>query len=237
MVSSEGKTFYVISQKALGNIIRQDIKNGEKIKIYFWNLGQYQNNDPVLVIVGYEKSSSFSREVEENISLAQHFSFLKNDIENRKYDKAKGNVEMLIKKYPNNTDLKTALCLIYKETNFFEKSISCYRDLIQKTPDDLNLYYGISSAYYNSSPDDLKSDAKEIINYSTKALDLIPQYEGRNQGSIDLIKYKTLFIRAMAKISIGDKSAIDDLNLINREQPIIVSNESLNIYRKRLSIK
>ena len=41
----------------------------------------------------------------------------------------------------------------------------------------------------------------------------------------------------MAKIALNDKSAINDLEKINKEQPVIVSDESLRLYRKQLGIK
>lgn len=237
LFSSKGRTYYVITQKVLGNIIEKDVKNGETIKIYFWNLGQYQNNTPVLIIVGYEKVSKIQKGIEEEIFFREYLPNLKSDILNRKYDKAKGNIEMLLKQYPNNLDLKLSLCLVFKETNFFTKSISCYGDIIRQDSSNYDAYYGIASAYYNDPSSSLKSKAQLIINNTNKALELIENLSNNTTGSLALIKYKSYFLRAMAKIALNDKSAINDLEKINKEQPVIVSDESLRLYRKQLGIK
>lgn len=235
LFSSKGKTFYIITQRALGDLMEKDIKNGESIKIYYWNLGQYQGNDPVLVIVGYEKGN-ITKQIETNIFFSEYLPFLKNDILNRKYDKAKGNIEMLLKQYPNNIDLKLSLCLVFKETNFYDKSIACYSELIKQDPNNYDAYYGLSSALYKDPSKPMKEKARIILNNSTKALDLIEKMPNNNAGSLALIKYKSYFLRAMAKISLGDKSAISDLEKINKAQPVIVSNESLELYKKQLNL-
>ena len=235
LFSSKGKTFYIITQRALGDLMEKDIKNGESIKIYYWNLGQYQGNDPVLVIVGYEKGN-ITKQIETNIFFSEYLPFLKSDILNRKYDKAKGNIEMLLKQYPNNIDLKLSLCLVFKETNFYDKSITCYSELIKQDPANYDAYYGLSSALYKDSSKPMKEKARTILDNSTKALDLIEKMPNNNAGSLALIKYKSYFLRAMAKIALGDKSAISDLEKINKAQPVIVSNESLELYKKQLNL-
>lgn len=237
LFSSKGRTYYVITQKVLGNIMEKDVENGETIKIYFWNLGQYQDNTPVLVIVGYEKVSEIQKDIKDKIFFREYLPNLKSNILNRKYDKAKGNIKMLLKKYPNNIDLKLSLCLIFKETNFFSKSIACYNDIIRKNPDNYDAYYGLASAYYNNPNSSLRSKAQIIIQNSTKALELIESSSDNTVGSLALIKYKSYFLRAMAKIALNDKSAIKDLEKINNEQPIIVSDESLRLYKEELGIK
>ena len=215
--------------------MEKDIRNGESIKIYYWNLGQYQGNDPILVIVGYEKGK-ITKQIETDIFFREYLPYLKNDILNGKYDKAKGNIEMLLKQYPNNMDLKLSLCLIYKETNFYAKSIACYSDLIKQDSQNYDAYYGLASALYKDPSKVLKDKARTIMTNATKALDIIEGMPDNNSGSLALIKYKSYFLRAMAKISLGDKSAINDLEKINQEQPVIISNESLKLYKQQLNM-
>ena len=235
LFSSKGKTFYIITQRALGELMEKDIRNGESIKIYYWNLGQYQGNDPILVIVGYEKGK-ITKQIETDIFFREYLPYLKNDILNGKYDKAKGNIEMLLKQYPNNMDLKLSLCLIYKETNFYAKSIACYSDLIKQDSQNYDAYYGLASALYKDPSKVLKDKARTIMTNATKALDIIESMPDNNAGSLALIKYKSYFLRAMAKIALGDKSAINDLEKINQEQPVIISNESLKLYKQQLNM-
>ena len=77
----------------------------------------------------------------------------------------------------------------------------------------------------------------ENLNFKSKSAGLIENLSNNTTGSLALIKYKSYFLRAMAKIALNDKSAINDLEKINKEQHVIVSDESLRLYRKQLGIK
>ena len=93
--------------------MEKELKIGDKIKVFVWNLGQNERNMPVFIVVGYEKSPTILKAIQDEIYLKDYLPSLKDDIFNRKYDKVKGNLEILLKKYPNNIDLKLNLCFFH----------------------------------------------------------------------------------------------------------------------------
>ena len=236
MYSTKGKNYFLITQKAVNDLMEKELKIGDKIKVFIWNLGQNERNMPVFIVVGYEKSPTISKAIQDEIYLKDYLPSLKDDIFNRKYDKVKGNLEILLKKYPNNIDLKLNLCLIYNQTNLIKKAIACYKDVIKKDPRNYDAYYGISVSYYNSRNQD-KNRTNLIIENTTKAIEIIQANILRPIGSVAMIMYNSYYLRAMAKIINKDETAIDDLMLIHQSQPALVSKESLDLFKLKLNNK
>lgn len=237
MYSTRGKTYFITTQKAVNDSMEKNLKLGEKIKVYMLNLGQFSNNIPVFIITGYEKAPTISQAVQDEIYFRQYFPVLKEDIFNRRYDKAKGNIEMLLKKYPNNIDLRLNLCLIFNQTNFFDKSISCYKDVLKIDPKNYDAYYGISTAYYNSASSNQKSTATLIIENTTKAIDIIESLTAKPIGSLAMIKFNCYYLRAMAKITLNDKSAINDLEEVNKNHPTLVSSQAIDLFKEQMGVR
>ena len=237
MYSTNGRSYFITTQKTVNDSMEKNLKIGEKIKVFMLNLGQSGTNMPVFVITGYEKSVKISKTVEDEIFFREYLPALKTDIFNRKFDKAKGNIELLLKKYPNNLDLRLNLCLIYNQTNFFDKSISCYKDILKISPRNYDAYYGISMAYYNSNSSNSTTTSNLIIENTTKAIDIINELTPNPKGTLAIIKYNCYYLRAMAKVNIGDKSAIDDLEEVAKNQPTLVSSQSIDLLRNQLGVR
>ena len=93
-------------------------------------------------------------------------------------------------------------------------------------------------ATYNSAKNssDINSKMRSVINYSTKSIEIIQSLTTKPQGSLAMIYYNSLYLRAMAKINFRDKTAIDDLILVNKEQPELVSSDSIDVYKRILGI-
>lgn len=236
MYSTRGKNYFITTQKAVNDLMEKELKLGDVIKVYIWNLGQYSSNIPVFVIVGYEKSPTISQAIRDKMYFQQYLPTLKNDIFNRRFDKAKGNIEMLLKKYPNDLDLKLNLCLIFNQTNFFDKSIACYKEVLKADPRNYDAYYGISMAYYNNNKLNAKARANYVIENTNKAIELIQSVTTSPVGTLAMIAYNSYYLRAMAKIELKDKTAIHDLTIINQNQPTLVSKESIELFKKQLGI-
>lgn len=236
MYSTRGRTYFITTQKAVNDAMARELRNGEQIKVYLWNLGQYSANMPVFIIVGFEKAPTIGQAIQDEMYFKQYFPTLKEDIYNRRYDKAKGNIEMLLKKYPNNIDLKLNLCLIFNETNFYDKSISCYKEILKADPKNYDAYYGISTAYYNNGGLNRRAKADLIIKNTSNALEIIQSLTINPTGSLAIITYNCFFLRAMAKIDIKDTSALDDLMTVHKNHPTLVSSESIEYYKKQLGI-
>ena len=237
MYSTRGKTYFITTQRSVNESMEKNIKNGEQIKVFMLNLGQYSNNTPVFIITGYEKSPTITQAIQDEMYFRQYFPVLKNDIFNRRYDKAKGNIEMLLKKYPDNIDLKLNLCLIFNQTNFFDKAISCYKEVLKVSPRNYDAYYGISMAYYNSKSSSSKIKAQNIIENTTTALEIIEGLTARPIGTLSMIRYNCYYLRAMAKIELKDKTAIDDLEIVNKGQPALVSTQAIDLFKQQLGIR
>jgi len=237
--STKGKAYFIATQKSVGNDMAENLKIGDLIKVYLLNLGQNTDSDiPIFLIVGYEKTTSISQSIKDKIYFQQYLPILKNDILNRRYDKAKGKVEMLLKVYPNNTELKLNLCLIYNKTNFFEKASDCYKEILEEDPKNYNAYYGLAMVYYNDSKNEINKDLilENIIENTTKAIDLIDNLTQNPQGSMAMIYYNALYLRAITKTEIKDKTAIDDLEKVYEEQPNLISSDSINVFKKYLGL-
>ncbi|MDD2839691.1 MAG: tetratricopeptide repeat protein [Rickettsiales bacterium] len=238
MYSSRGRTYFLITQKAISGNMAKNLRVGDLIKVYALNLGYYTTDIPVFLVISYEKATTISQAIEDKMYFQQYFPVLRNDIFNRRYDKAKGNVELLLKKYPDNMELKLNLCLIYNQTNFFEKAISCYKEVLEKNPKSYNAYYGLAMTYYENGVSDvnLKNGMQNVIQNTTRAIGLINNLTQRPQGSMAMIYYNSLYLRAMAKVEIGDVTAIDDLEIVNENQPTLISSDSINIFKKVLGL-
>lgn len=236
MYSARGKSYYILTQKPISDAMARDLKNGEPIQVYMWNLGQYSQDIPVFLIVGYEKAPSVTQAVQDQFYFQKYLPILKNDILSRRYDKASGNIDMLLKKYPGNLDLKLNQCLIYNQTNLFDKSITCYRDVIRLDSKNYDAYYGISMAYYNNPRLSQKVKSQNIVENTNKALELIQSAASSTSGSLAMAMYNSYYLRAMAKLEIGDKTAIDDLMAVYNNEPALVDSGSVEIFKKRLGI-
>lgn len=238
MYSTRGRAYFLTTQRAISSDMKKKVKNGELIKLYLLNLGQYSDDMPVFLVIGYEKTAKISQAIQDKMYFRQYFPVLKNDIFNRRYDKAKGSIELLLKKYPDNIELKLNLCLIYNQTNFFQKSIDCYKSIINQGIRNHDAYYGLAMAIYNSSKNwkNNTDKLKDVINYASKSITIINSLTSRPAGSLAMIYYNSLYLRAMAKISLGDKTAIDDLIKINEKQPTLVSSVSIVLYKKMLGL-
>lgn len=236
--STRGRTYFLTTQKAVANDMASNIKVGELIKVYLLNLGQYSPDMPVFLVIGYEKATTIADVIKDKMYFQQYFPVLKNDILNRRYDKAKGNVELLLKRYPENTELKLNLCLIYNKTNFFDKSIECYNEIIAQNPKNYDAYYGLAVTYYNSTAGGMNvtQRTQSVIDNTTMAINLIHNATPNPQGSMSMIYYNALYLRATAKLQFGDKSAIDDLMIVNEAQPTLISSDSINVFKKILGI-
>ena len=237
--SIRGKSYFIATQKAIGNDMAENLKIGDLIRVYLLNLGQYDNSDtPVFLIIAYEKATEISQAIKDKMYFQQYLPILKNDILNRRYDKAKGKVELLLKTYPNNLELKLNLCLIYNKTNFFEKSINCYTEVLEKSQKNYNAYYGLAVAYYNDGKNRTNKTlvAKNIIKNATKSINLIDNLTTRPQGSMAMIYYNALYLRAIAKIEIKDETAIDDLEEVHENQPTLISSDSIDKFKKFLGL-
>ncbi|HSQ97666.1 MAG TPA: hypothetical protein VLL98_03005 [Rickettsiales bacterium] len=236
--STRGKAYFLTTQKAVSDDMANNLKVGELIKVYLLNLGQYNNSMPVFLVIGYEKSATISQAIKDKMYFQQYFPVLKNYILNRQYDTAKGNIELLLKKYPDNVELKLNLCLVYNKTNFFDKSISCYKEVLLQYPKNYNAYYGIAISYYNSTQNSMGTTQRmqNVIDNATMAIGLISNLTPDPQGSMSLIYYNSLYLRAMAKLYFGDKTAVDDLTEVYEAQPILVSSDSIGTVKKILGI-
>lgn len=238
MYSTRGRAYFLTTQRAISDNMKKKVKNGELIKLYLLNLGQYSSDMPVFLVIGYEKTAKISQAIQDKMYFQQYFPVLKNDIFNRRYDKAKGSIELLLKKYPKNMELRLNLCLIYNQTNYFNKSIDCYKKILQENDRNYDAYYGLASAIYNSSKKSTNNTdkMKEVIKYSTRSIEIINSMTNYPRSSLAMIYYNSLYLRAMAKISLGDKTAIDDLIKINEKQPTLVSSVSILLYKKMLDL-
>jgi len=237
MYSTRGRAYFITTQRAISDTMKKNVKNGELIKLYMLNLGQYSSDIPVFLVIGYEKTAKISQAIQDKMYFQQYFPVLRNDIFNKRYDKAKGSIELLLKKYPDNMELRLNLCLIYNQTNFFEKSINCYKQVLKENNRNYDAYYGLAMAIYNSSKKKNNADKmQEVIKYATKSYEIINSLTLQPTGSLAMIYYNSLYLRAMAKLSLNDKTAIDDLIKINKKQPTLVSEISLNIYKKMLGL-
>ena len=76
----------------------------------------------------------------------------------------------------------------------------------------------------------------EVITYSSRSIEIINSMTNYPRSSLAMIYYNSLYLRAMAKISLGDKTAIDDLIKINEKQPTLVSSVSILLYKKMLGL-
>ena len=65
------------------------------------NLGQYSSDMSVFLVICYEKTAKISQAIQDKMYFQQYFLVLRNDIFNKRYDKAKGSIELLLKKYPD----------------------------------------------------------------------------------------------------------------------------------------
>lgn len=239
LYSTKGKTYFLITQRTISNAMNNDLKLGDFIKVYLLNLGQQNQSDiPVFIIVGYEKVPGITLDIKNEVSFQQYFISLRNDISERNYDKAKGKIEALLKKYPDNIDLKLNLCLVFNETNFFDKSISCYNDILKSYPDNYDALYGISMANYNSIGSNIqRGTMRDIVKDTTKAINIIEKTSPNPIGNLAMVYYNCQYLRAMAKLELKDISAIDDLVKINSKQPTLVSTDSINYFKKLLGVK
>lgn len=238
MYSTRGRAYFLTTQRAISDNMKKRVKNGELIKLYLLNLGQYSSDMPVFLVIGYEKTAKISQAIQDKMYFQQYFPVLKNDIFNRRYDKAKGNIELLLKKYPKNMELRLNLCLIYNQTNFFNKSINCYKEILKENDRNYDAYYGLAASIYDSSKKSKNNIDKmrEVITYSTRSIEIINSMTNYPRSSLAMIYYNSLYLRAMAKISLGDKTAIDDLIKINEKQPTLVSSVSILLYKKMLGL-
>lgn len=236
MYSYKGKTYYLTTQKAVSDAMQRELRNSETVKVYIWNLGQYSSDIPVFLIVGYERTSIISKDIQDQIFFQRYTPILRSDIFNRRFDKAKGSIDLLLKQYPGSLDLKLNQCLILNETNFFDSSISCYREALKVDPKNYDAYYGISMAYYNNSKLSTKVKAQNILENTSKAIELIQSLTAKPSGSLSIIMYNCYYLRAMAKLDLGDKTAIQDLMIVNQSEPALVSTDSIEIFKKRLGM-
>lgn len=237
--STRGKSYFIATQKAIGNDMAENLKIGDLIMVYSLNLGKYDNSDvPFFLIIGYEKATEISQAIKDKMYFQQYLPTLRDDILNRRYDKAKGKVELLLKTYPDNLELKLNLCLIYNKTNFFEKSMNCYNEIIEKNPKNYNAYYGLAVVYYNNSKSEANKElvSQNIIENTTKSIGLIDNLTKNPQGSMAMIYYNALYLRAIAKIEIKDETAIDDLEEVHANQPTLISSDSIDKFKKFLDL-
>lgn len=237
--STRGKSYFIATQKAIGNDMAENLKIGDLIMVYSLNLGKYDNSDiPVFLIIGYEKASEISQAIKDKMYFQQYLPTLRDDILNRRYDKAKGKVELLLKTYPDNLELRLNLCLLYNKTNFFEKSIDCYKEILEKNPKNYNAYYGLAVVYYNDGKNEENKTlvAQNIIQNTTKSIGLIDNLTKHPQGSMAMIYYNALYLRAIAKIEIKDETAIDDLEKVYGNQPALISSDSINKFKEFLGL-
>ena len=238
MYSTRGRAYFLTTQRAISDNMKKRVKNGELIKLYLLNLGQYSSDIPVFLVIGYEKTAKISQAIQDKMYFQQYFPVLKNDIFNRRYDKAKGSIELLLKKYPKNMELRLNLCLIYNQTNYFNKSIDCYKEILKENDRNYDAYYGLAAAIYNSSKKSKNNTDKmrEVIKYSTKSIEIINSITAQPRSTLAMIYYNSLYLRAMAKLTFGDKTAIDDLTKINEKQPTLVSSTSIFFYKRMLGL-
>ncbi len=237
MYSTRGRAYFLTTQRVISDNMAANLKVGELIKVYTLNLGNYAGSIPVFLVVGYEKAATIAQAIQDKMYFQQYFPVLRNDIFDRRYDKAKGNVELLLKKYPDNVELKLNLCLIFNKTNFFKKAADCYKEILNKSPRNYNAYYGLAMVYYNERTGSSNSQRMQnIIENTTKSISIINSLTQTPNGSLAMIYYNALYLRAMAKVEIQDQTAIDDLEKVNKNQPTLVSSDSIDMFKKILGL-
>jgi tetratricopeptide (TPR) repeat protein len=215
--------------------MQSELKIGDKVVIYMLNLGQNSSDIPTFLIVGYEKTSNTSKDDLDGAYFEEFFASIKSDFENRRFDKAKGRLEMILKQYPNNIDAKLNLCLVQSKTNFYSNAISCYNDILKNNPNNYDALYGLAMAHYSNSGS-LKTKAINTINYTTKAIENINRLTNNPKGSLAMLYYNAYFLRGLAKVDINDKTAIDDFYIVHSKQATLMSIDSLNYYKKLLKV-
>jgi tetratricopeptide (TPR) repeat protein len=238
LYSTKGKSYFITTQRAISDGMAKSLKIGELIKVYILNLGYYTTDMPVFLVIGYEKSTTISKAIKNKMYLQQYFPVIRDDVFNRRYDKAKGSIELLLRKYPGNEELQLNLCLIFNQTNFFDKSIQCYKAITIENPKNYNSYYGLAMAYYDSIQGGSFSKDKisGIIDNTTNAINLIDNLTNSPKGSMAMIYYNSFYLRAMAKMQTGDQTAINDLMKVNANQPALIGSDSIDVFKKKLGL-
>jgi len=238
LFSTGGKTYYFVVQKTIADSMNLNLKIGDNIKLYIQNIGKYHDASiPVFLVVGYEKVSIMPTNIQNKIMLDEYYSTIQNDIYEKNFSKATGEIEFLLKKYPNDINLKLNLCLSYRQTNLFTKSISCYNDILKIDPNNYNALYGLSSTYYIKAPVNDTITMQNIVSNMNKVLSII---EGINQnptGSFGILYYNSKYLRGMAKINLMDSTGINDLIYVNQKMPALIGSEIIEYYKKKLDIK
>jgi hypothetical protein len=231
--SVAGRNYNFIVQKTISNLLKNSVKNGELIKVYLLNIGENEFEEPIFILLSFEKVKEALKIVKNKTNLEDSLKKIEADILAEKFDKAKGNLEILLKTYPNNIALKLNLCSAFNGLKNYINSISCYNEILKKEPENYEALYGISLAIYNSSNVELKNNAKQIIDFTSvviKEIEKISQKSAR----ITMLNINSHYLRAMAKISLNNKSAINDLEFIAEEQPEIIGSDIVEIYKKQL---
>lgn len=229
-ISHKGKTFWVLAQRSVADDLEKNVKNGQFVKAKILVVGKRIKEIPVIIITGYIPSKEVKKEDKEKEDLELQYVEVVNLIQKDKNNQAISKLTYLKNKYPKNLDIRIDICSIKYMEKQYTGAIKCYEELLKKDRENYRIHYGLGMSYFSSSMDK-KKRSQLTIRHLDKA---IPSLKARQHRQM---KYNSYYARANAKLSLGDKAALDDFAYVNKRRPDLVDKGTIERVRKILGVK
>lgn len=219
---SGGRRYTGLIQKHISDKLRQQKSNKEYI-FEFIVLGYDKSTDnSYMLITNFDEVDDKKIYKEYNIIESDYINARK-AVENKQYDFAMSKMDNLIKKYSNNTEYKKDYCNIMLTKTFKlnskipEQVINCYKNIL-KYDDSAEVNYILATIYYNNYDSNKTVNNQLIIDYTTKAINLINTEKSDLTPREAEVYHNSLYLRGTTKINMKDESGYDDLRLLEEER-------------------
>lgn len=220
-------------------IIAEDLKKSlpsagtQYIHIHFLVIGRINRELPIMIITNYDLPSKIKKEQREKADYEIGYDEVSNilRLKNPNYTRrALLRMTALQRKYPDNDKIKADVCLLTRLDADYEGAIQCYKNLLSQNIKIFEVYYGLGVTQYYHNVSNNEVMYRESVSNLTKAIGLFSS-SGDEQAL-----YNALYARALAKIKLRDKTAIDDLEKINRIRPDLVSVSVIENVKTELGV-
>lgn len=230
-ITEDGKLYTFLIQKTVSDKFKTNKIKNKNINISIEFLGFHsKTKDNYFIITDYNDLGSNTKNLSENEYLQA-----KAAIKNNQLDFASAKITSFLGKNKNNLDAKKDLCLILylKYLKFPSKTaadiaIKCY-DLLQQHYQNAEIYYSLAFLYYQETGIKESDRKTNILLNLNKAILLLENKKNSLTEDEKIIYYNSLYLRGTFRLSIGDKSGIDDLSLVQNERSDLIN---INLFTK-----
>lgn len=230
----DGKIYNFLIQKPVAEKIRKEKLVGKAVELEvaflgFINSSSLNNNSNYFLITNCKlATNSVKKEQTTTTALTKEYSSAKNDIKNGNYDVAVRRLRDILAKVPNSIETRKELCnaLYLKYLKNTSKTgavdaINCYESVV-KMADKPDVHYALAFLYNQEEGIELKKRQTEILKNLNLVIDLLSKNSYLNNDE-KIMYYNSLYLRGIFKLSINDKSGIDDLIVVQQERPDLVN--------------